>query len=187
MDTDLVVRAQDGDEIAFARLADGVYGRLQQLSYRILRDPELAREASQQAALSLWRNLPQLRDPSRFDAWAYRLCVNECHRVSRQRRRSIPEVDLGSAPVPVAPDEYRRVADRDQLERGFRRLSFDHRVVLVLHHYLGMPMDEVARVLETPLGTVKSRMHRALEQMRRALEADAAPGPRPPTYQEVTR
>mgnify|MGYP001812456334 CR=1 FL=1 len=99
----------------------------------------------------------------------------------------IPVVDLGSVPVPVAPDEYRRVADRDQLERGFRQLSFDHRVVLVLHHYLGMPMDEVARVLETPLGTVKSRMHRALEQMRRALEADAAPGPRPPAYQEVTR
>lgn len=187
MDTDLVVRAQDGDEIAFARLADCVYGRLQQLSYRILRDPELAREAAQQAALSMWRNLPRLRDPARFEAWAYRLCVNECHRVCRQGRRSIPEVDPESAPVPVAPDEYRRILDHDQLERGFRRLSCDHRVVLVLHHYLGMPMDQVARTLDVPLGTVKSRMHRALEQMRRALEADAAPGPRSITYQEVTR
>ena len=187
MDTDLVVRAQEGDEIAFARLADGVYGRLQQLSYRILRDRELAREASQQAALAMWRNLPRLRDPARFEAWAYRLCVNECHRASRQGKRSIPEVDPESAPVPLGPDEFRRVLDHDQLERGFRRLSFDHRVVLVLHHYLDMPMDEVARVLGIPLGTVKSRTHRALEQMRRALEADAAPGPRPSTYQEVTR
>jgi RNA polymerase sigma-70 factor (ECF subfamily) len=187
MDIDLVVRAQDGDEIAFSRLADSVYGRLQQLSHRILRDPELARDAAQQAALSMWRNLPQLRDPARFEAWAYRLCVNECHRVSRQRRRSIPEVDLGSAHIPVAPDDYRGIVDRDQLERGFRRLSFDHRVVLVLHHYLGMPADEVARVLGIPLGTVKSRMHRALEQMRRALEADAAPSLRNITYREVSR
>ena len=63
MDTDLVVRARDGDEIAFARLADGVYGRLQQLAFRILRDPDLARDAAQQTALSMRRNLPQLRDP----------------------------------------------------------------------------------------------------------------------------
>jgi RNA polymerase sigma-70 factor (ECF subfamily) len=187
MDIDLVVRAQDGDEIAFSRLADGVYGRLQQLSHRILRDPELARDAAQQAALSMWRNLPQLRDPARFEAWAYRLCVNECHRVSRQRRRSLPGIDLETAPTPVAPDEYGRIFDHDQLERGFRRLSFEHRVVLVLHHYLGMPADEVARVLEIPPGTVKSRMHRALQQMRRALEADSAPGPRTITYREVTR
>ncbi len=77
--------------------------------------------------------------------------------------------------------------DHDQLERGFRRLSFDHRVVLVLHHYLGMPVDQVARTLDIPLGTVKSRMNRALQQMRRILEADASPGPRATTRQEVNR
>ena len=122
MDTDLVIRAQDGDEIAFARLADGVYGRLQQLAYRILRDPELARDAAQQTALSMWRNLPQLRDPSCFEAWSYRLCVNACYTESRRRKRSIRELDRESAREPVAPDEYDRVIDHDQLERGFRRL-----------------------------------------------------------------
>ncbi len=90
MDTDLVIRAQDGDQIAFARLADGVYGRLQQLAYRILRDPELARDVAQQTALSMWRNLPQLRDPARFEAWSYRLCVNACYTESRRRRRLHP-------------------------------------------------------------------------------------------------
>jgi RNA polymerase sigma-70 factor (ECF subfamily) len=187
MDTDLVIRAQDGDEIAFARLADGVYGRLQQLAYRILRDPELARDAAQQTALSMWRNLPQLRDPRRFEAWSYRLCVNACYTESKRRSRSIQVT--GSAPhrEPVAPDEYDRVVDHDQLERGFRRLSMDHRVVLVLHHYLGMPIDQVARTLDIPLGTVKSRKNRALAQMRRVLEADAAPGPRAMRREEVTR
>jgi RNA polymerase sigma factor (sigma-70 family) len=187
MDFDLVVRAQDGDEIAFARLADGVYGRLQQLAYRILRDPELARDAAQQTVLSMWRNLPRLRDPARFDAWSYRLCVNACYTESRRRRRTISETVPEFHREPVGPDEYGRVVDHDELERGFRRLSFDHRVVLVLHHYLGLPLDQVAATLDIPLGTVKSRMHRALRQMRRALEADAVPGPRSSTRQEVTR
>ncbi len=187
MDTDLVVRAQDGDEIAFARLADGIYGRLQQLAYRILRDPELARDAAQVTALSIWRNLPQLRDPARFEAWSYRLCVNACYKSCRQGKRSIPAVDCDAAPEPIAPDEYGRVDDHDELERGFRRLSVEHRAVLVLHHYLGLPLDQVATTLDLPIGTVKSRMHRALEQMRRALRADAAPDPRAMTHQEVTR
>lgn len=187
MDTDLVVRAQDGDEIAFARLADGIYGRLQQLAFRILRDPELARDAAQQTALSIWRNLPQLRDPARFEAWSYRLCVNACYTASRRRNRSIPEVGSESHRESIAGDDYGALIDRDELERGFRRLSFDHRVVLVLHHYLGMPIDQVAKTLDIPIGTVKSRMNRALEHMRRALVADAAPGPRMMTRQEVTR
>jgi RNA polymerase sigma-70 factor (ECF subfamily) len=187
MDTDLVVRAQDGDEIAFARLADGIYGRLQQLAFRILRDPELARDAAQQAALSIWRNLPQLRDPARFEAWSYRLCVNACYSESRRRKRHLPEIVQPANREPVSPDEYQRVLDHDQLERGFRQLSFDHRVVLVLHHYLGLPVDQVAATLDIPLGTAKSRMNRALRQMRRALAADAAPGPRAMTRQEVTR
>ncbi len=186
MDTDLVLRAQDGDEIAFARLADGVYGRLQQVAYRILRDPELARDASQQAALSMWRHLPELRDPTRFEAWCYRLCVNACHEESRKRRRRLPETELKPWHEPTVRDEYQRLIDHDQLERAFRRLSFEHRTVLVLHHYLGMSVDEVATTLDTPLGTVKSRMNRALRQLRRLLAADAAP-PLAMNRQEVTR
>jgi RNA polymerase sigma-70 factor (ECF subfamily) len=187
MDTELVVRAQEGDEIAFARLADGIYGRLQQLAYRILRDPELARDASQQAALSIWRHLPELKDPTRFEAWSYRLCVNTCLAESRKRKRHLLEAELKPWHEPTAPDDYRRFDDRDQLERAFRQLSFEHRAVLVLHHYLGMPVAEVATTLDVPLGTVKSRTDRALRQLRRILAADAASGPRTMNRQEVTR
>lgn len=190
MDTELVVRAQDGDEVAFARLAREVHPRLQQLAYRILRDRELATDVTQLATLSIWRNLPQLREPERFEAWCYRLCVNACHKEVRRVSRSIPEIGGQRFTEPAAPDAesaFRAVIDRDQLERGFRSLSFDHRVVLVLRHYLGLSIDEAAEVLDIPSGTAKSRLNRALQLMRRALVADAAPGPRAFTPREVSR
>jgi DNA-directed RNA polymerase specialized sigma24 family protein len=70
MDTDLVVRARRGDEEAFASLAVAVGDRLHAVSYRILRDIDLAEDATQQALLAIWQYLPRLRDPSRFDAWS---------------------------------------------------------------------------------------------------------------------
>jgi RNA polymerase sigma-70 factor (ECF subfamily) len=74
------------------------------------------------------------------------------------------------------------VVDRDQLERGFRRLSIDHRTVVVLHHYLDLPLDGIADVLGVPIGTVRSRLHHAMRGLRAALEADARP-----TAQEAAR
>lgn len=187
MDTDLVIRAQDGDQAAFARLAAARYGRLQQLAFRILRDHELASDAAQQATLSMWRNLPQLKDPSRFEAWSYRLCVNACYKEARRRGRSLPEIGPRHFREPAVAGGYDVVVDRDELDRGFRRLSLDHRAVLVLHHYLGMPLEQVADTLDLPLGTVKSRMNRALANMRRALEADASPCVGRVQRQEVIR
>jgi RNA polymerase sigma-70 factor (ECF subfamily) len=75
MDTKLVLEAQRGDEEAFASLAVAVGDRLHAVAHRILRDTDLAEDATQQALLSIWRDLPQLRDPARFDAWSYRLLV----------------------------------------------------------------------------------------------------------------
>ena len=65
------------------------------------------------------------------------------------------------------------VVDRDQLERGFRRLSLDHRTVVVLHHYLDLPLDQVAEIIGIPAGTVASRLHHAMRGLRAALDADA--------------
>jgi RNA polymerase sigma-70 factor, ECF subfamily len=79
MDTSLVVRAQRGDEEAFASLAVAVGDRLHAVAHRILRDTNLAEDATQQALLAIWRTLPQLRDPAHFDAWSYRLFVNVCY------------------------------------------------------------------------------------------------------------
>ena len=172
VDADLIGRAQRGDQEAFASLVDAIGGRLQAVAHRILRDIDLAEDATQQALLSIWRDLPQLRDPDRFDAWCYRLLVHACYAEGRRSRGRLPTVRLMSSAGPIAVDGTGVVDDRDQLERGFRRLSIDHRAVVVLHHYLDLSLDEVAAALGIPSGTVRSRLHHAKLAMRASLAAD---------------
>jgi RNA polymerase sigma-70 factor (ECF subfamily) len=175
MDTDLVIRAQHGDEEAFASLAVAAGDRLHAVAHRILRDIDLAEDATQQALLAIWRDLPQLRDPTRFDAWSYRLLVRACYAEGRKSRHWTPNMHLLPSDEPRQADGSSAVVDRDQLERGFRRLSIDHRAVVVLHHYLDMPLDQVADTLGIPAGTVRSRLHHAMRGLRAALDADARP------------
>jgi RNA polymerase sigma factor (sigma-70 family) len=175
MDLDLVVRAQHGDEQAFASLAVVVGDRLHAVSHRILRDTDLAEDATQQALLAIWQDLPTLRDPARFDAWSYRLLVRACYAEGRRARHWTPNLRLLPVDEPDRADRLGTVVDRDQLERGFRRLSLDHRAVVVLHHYLDLPLEQVADVLGVPLGTVISRLLHAMRGLRAALDADARP------------
>ena len=173
MDTDLVTRAQHGDEEAFASLAVAIGDRLHAVAHRILRDLDLAEDATQQALLSVWQDLPQLRDPARFEAWSYRLLVHACYTEGRRNRRWAPNLRLMPSGEPLADDDLSSVVDRDQLERGFRHLSIDHRAVVVLHHYLDLPLDRVAEILGIPVGTAHSRLHHAMRGLRAALDADA--------------
>lgn len=173
MDSAVVVRAQRGDEQAFVVIVDTVGGRLHAVAHRILRDVNLAEDATQQALLDIWRDLPDLRDPARFDAWSYRLLVRACYAEGRKRRRSTPDLRLLPTDEPVAGGGLSEVDNRDQLDRGFRRLSIDHRVVVVLHHYLDLPLDEIAETLGIPAGTVRSRLRHAMRGLRAALDADA--------------
>ena len=175
MDRELVTRAQHGDEQAFASLAVAAGNRLHSVAFRILRDTDLAEDATQQALLGIWRDLPQLRDPAHFDAWSYRLLVRACYAEAGRQRRWAPNLHLLAADEPMAANGLDSVVDRDQLERGFRRLSIDHRAVVVLHHYLDLPLGEVADVLGLPAGTVRSRLHHAMRGLRAALDADARP------------
>jgi len=175
MDTELVIRAQHGDEEAFTSLAVAVGDRLHAVAHRILRDIDLAEDATQQALLTVWRDLPQLRDPARFDAWSYRLLVRACYAEARRTRRSAFNLRLLPSDQPVGADGLSTVVDRDQLERGFRRLSIDHRAVVVLHHYLDLSLSEVAETLGVPEGTIRSRLHHAMRGLRAALDADARP------------
>ena len=175
MDTDLVVRAQRGDKEAYTFLASEIADRFLAVARRILRDFALAEDATQQALLTIWQDIPQLRDPARFDAWSYRLLVRACYAEGRKQRRWAPNLRILSVDEPMGADGITSVVDRDQLERGFRRLSLDHRVVVVLHHYLDMPLDRVADTLGIPIGTVNSRFHYAMRGLRAALDADARP------------
>ena len=170
MHVDLVERASRGDRDAFATLAASSVDRCYGLAYRILRDHHRAQDATQQALLGAWRDLPRLRDPARFDAWLHRLVVNACYVEGRSQRRWTAKVQL-LAPIDEATaDPTDAVADRDLLERGFSGLSPEHRAVVVLHHHLGYPMHEIASLLGIPEGTVKSRLHYAVRQIRSALD-----------------
>jgi RNA polymerase sigma-70 factor (ECF subfamily) len=174
MDTDLVMAAQRGDEEAFAMLVAAHGGRLQAVAHRTLRDFDLAEDATQQALLQIWKSLPKLRDPARFEAWSYRLLVRSCHAEARRTRHWQPglrllETDLSTDDPSVS------IADRDQLERAFRDLSLDHRAVVVLHYYLDLPLTEVAEMLGIPIGTVSSRLHYAMKGLHAALDAGARP------------
>jgi RNA polymerase sigma-70 factor (ECF subfamily) len=178
MDTDVVLRAQRGDKAAFADLATEMADRFLAVARRILRDLNLAEDATQQALLSIWQDLPQLRDPGRFDAWSYRLLVRACYAEGQKQRRWTPSIRLLTSDEPAAADDFSSVIHRDELESGFRRLSLEHRTLVVLHHYLDLPLDRVAEILGIPVGTAYSRLHYAMRGLRAALDADARPAPK---------
>jgi RNA polymerase sigma-70 factor (ECF subfamily) len=173
MQRELVERAMTGDHDAFTELARVSIGRLHVIAHLILRDDARADDATQEALVAAWRHIRGLRDPDRFDAWLRRLLINACNREAGKagRRRSV-EVHVETIDLPQ-PDTSLSFADRDQVERGFRRLDTDQRTVLVLHYYLGLSLDDAAEVLGVPAGTVRSRLHRAIVAMRAALDADA--------------
>lgn len=170
---DLVERACRGDAVAFDALARTIVDDMYAIAHRTLRDPHLAQDAVQQALWGAWRDLPNLRDLDRFDAWLRRLLVRCCYEEARRQRRG-RTVTLVAIPEPGVGDRTALVDDRDAIERAFLRLPPDHRIVVVLHHYEGLPLVDVAEALGIPVGTARSRLHYALKRLRAALESDGA-------------
>jgi RNA polymerase sigma-70 factor (ECF subfamily) len=171
VDHELTRRAARGDAEAFDALARDRIDRMFAVAVRILRDHHDAEDAVQQALWTAWSDLPGLRDPERFDGWLYRLLVRCCFRAGRSRRRRLAVVQHlpDAVEVAVAADVESVVA-RDALDRSFASLSTEHRTVVVLHHYVGMPLDEIAEILGVPSGTARSRLHYALRRLRAAIE-----------------
>ena len=173
MGPDLIGRAKRGDKEAFTSLVLQQGDRLFSVAYRILRDAVRAEDAVQQTFLVAWRELPTLRDDGRLEAWLYRLLVNACYAEIRHTRRWQPGLRLVSLEDPAEDDAQQSVAQRDVLDRAFRRLSTEHRAILVLNHYIGLSGAEVGEALVLSPGTVRSRLHYARQAMRAAIEADA--------------
>ena len=170
MQAELVDRARRGDREAFSVLAAGAVDRLYAIARLALRDTELAEDATQDALVRAWRDLPTLRDVERFDAWLYRLIVRSCADIGRHRRRWRAEVAI--LPERSEADSASAVADRDLIERGLRRLTVPQQTILVLTYYVGLSPTETAEALEIPVGTAKSRLHYAIEALRAGVAAD---------------
>jgi RNA polymerase sigma-70 factor (ECF subfamily) len=170
---DLVLRAQRGDADAFDSLARLVGARCLATARRIVRDGDVAEDAVQTALITAWTELRALRDPSRFQPWLHRILTHACYAEAGRRRRSYDGARTLSVEHMYDHDAYVAVDDRDLLERAFRRLTMRQRDVLVFHHYLGMPIADVAARTGLPVGTAKSRLHHAKRALRASIDADA--------------
>jgi RNA polymerase sigma-70 factor, ECF subfamily len=172
VDRELVLRARGGDKDAFASLVGASFGRLNAVARLILHDTELAEDAVQDALVDAWRDLRGLRDPDRFDAWLHRVLVNACYTQARRRsKHQVQEIHVLPEDQPATFDAERSIALSDEIERGLRRLPVDQRTLLVLVYYLDLPVTEAADIVGIPLGTAKSRLHRAINGLRAELAA----------------
>jgi RNA polymerase sigma-70 factor, ECF subfamily len=176
MRRDLVQRAMGHDHEAFTELARLTIDKLYAIARLILHDEESANDAVQEALVGAWRDIAALRDPDRFEVWLRRLLIHACYREARRgRARGRMELHVETLD-PQGPDVIGQVADRDQLEHAFRRLSPEQRALIVLHYYLDLPVAETADVLGLPVGTIKSRLHRTTQAMRATLDSEARAG-----------
>jgi RNA polymerase sigma-70 factor (ECF subfamily) len=166
--------ARQGDRVAFGELAITLGDRLHAVAHRILRDRDLAGDVTQQALVKIWQELPRLRDADLFDGWTYRVLVNTCRDEMRRRRGPSGDVDLLENDAWL-PDASIPVADRDQLDRAFLRLTLDQRSAVILHYYLDYSLAEIAAIVDIPVGTVRSRLQYARRALRSAIEADRRP------------
>jgi RNA polymerase sigma-70 factor (ECF subfamily) len=180
MDRDLIERARSGDQQAFADLVHQVSDTLYGVARRILRDPGLAEDVLQSALVTIWRKLPLLRDPERFDGWAFRILVHACYADAPRNRQWAGTVRVLPIDRADETDSYRTIDDRDELERAFRSIPLDQRAVFVLHHHVGLPLVAVAETLGIPDGTARSRLHYATRALRTAYEAAR----KQPTHEE---
>ncbi|MFV2064481.1 MAG: RNA polymerase sigma factor [Chloroflexota bacterium] len=171
MQRELVRRAIEGDREAFSELMSASASRQYAVATLILRDGSRAQDAVQEAFVSAWKGMNALRDPDAWDAWLHRLTVRACFRsVRHEKRRRQVELRALPDPEPGKPDEsLAALVQRDQLERELGRLPIEQRAVIVLRFFVDLPLDEVADILDIPIGTAKSRQHRGLEAMRSSM------------------
>lgn len=163
-DADLISRAKNGDRFAFDELVGPLIDQAFRLGYGILHDRQAAEDAVQEAAVRAWRKLNNLRPGTEMRPWFLGIVANQCRTITRGRWWSVLRVDLPPAKAAAGfEDEIARGAD---VRAALRKLTAEHREVLVLHYYLDLPLDEVAAITGLPIGTVKSRINRGIVAMR---------------------
>ncbi len=179
-DRELVARCREGDPAAFALLVSLHERMVFNLSARLLGDGEEARDVAQEVFLQVYRRLARFEGRSTLKTWIYRIVVNQCHNRRCQKRRRGRDredpLDERFAAPPAAggksPGPYEQACARERartVQRALLQLPFQQRSVLVLREVEGLSCEEVAAALGIPDGTVKSRLSRAREALRRRL------------------
>lgn len=157
---------------SFDALVDTHGARLFSLAYLILRDSAAAEDAVQETLIRAWRSMSELRSPDRVDGWLRQVLVNACRDQMRQSRRRQRMID-SLAPQERMFDLDGRVADSDQVAGALRRVSLEHREVIVLRYYADLTAKAIGDALRIPEGTVRSRLHHGLRALRATLDAES--------------
>ena len=179
MDPGLIRLAQAGDIDAFTTLIVARLPPMSRTAMAILGHEADARDAVQAALTAMWRGLPSLREPDRFEAWSTRILVHACRRIARERRRAgLREMTIDAEVAPAGLPHVEGPGDatvrRIALERAFDRLDVEERAILVMHHLDGRALTKIAAALEIPVGTAKSRLYTARRNLERAIEREDA-------------
>jgi RNA polymerase sigma-70 factor (ECF subfamily) len=165
-DAELVARASGGDDRAFADLVKRHERRVYNLTYRLLGREEDARDATQDTFLSCYRRLSSFRGDAAFTTWLHRIAVNASYDMLRRRKgETLGQDDLPEPPP--APDHSDRAVAAVEVQRALSLVALDYRAVLVLCDIQGLAYDDAAEILDVPVGTVKSRLHRGRIALRR--------------------
>ena len=169
---DAVILARSGNHDAFELLARRAAPRLEAVARLILRDADCAKDAVQDTLIRAWRDLPGLREPAAFGSWLDRLLVRACMDAGREQQR-ILRLSARVTEPSVVGDALTRLAARDEMERAFAHLKREQRAILALRYYADLSLEDTALALCVPIGTAKSRLHRALESLQAALDIEA--------------
>jgi RNA polymerase sigma factor (sigma-70 family) len=164
---ELIDRARKGDREAFGALMQPVLARGFRLAFGVLGDRHAAEDATQDAVLTAWRKLGNVRSQAPIEPWFLAIVANRCRKVwHQQNRRPVvpgPDAATGDGFIDSAVDG---VIDRLDIHDALERLSVEHRLLIILRYYFDLPLDEAARMAGIPVGTAKSRLHRALASLR---------------------
>jgi RNA polymerase sigma-70 factor (ECF subfamily) len=178
-DDGLLTLAAAGDADAFDALLRPRLDRLFRLAIAITRSEADARDATQDACVLAWRELPRLRDRGRFDPWLSQIVVNSCRMLLRRNRRgTIREISMDDPLRPVTHEEPTDAAEVDQfgeteaIQAAFERLDPAVRSLLVLHYVEGRPLADIAKAIGSPVGTIKWRLSNARAALEKALKVE---------------
>ena len=174
----LIQRAQKGDHDAFAALVSEHQRYVYNLALRLLKNEEEALDLTQESFVRAWTALPNFRGQSQFRTWLYRIVTNLCYNRLPNLRRSLNE--LGDDVIAEIPDKELNFDNpaqnvearelRAYLHQAIDRLDENYRLLISLRYQSELSYEEIATMLNLPLGTVKTGLFRAKEQLRRALE-----------------
>jgi RNA polymerase sigma-70 factor (ECF subfamily) len=174
-DEELIRRFLTGDVTAFTELVDRHRQRVYNVCLRLLGDPEDAADASQDVFVSVLTKLEQFRGDAAFTTWLHRIAVNACYDVTRKRRRQpmlrlagdqdLPETETG----PAVPDHADELAGTRDVVAALGRIPEEFRIALVLADLQDLAYEEIAMILDVPIGTVKSRVHRGRVALARVM------------------